>query len=47
MAAWRSASQPLRAVPRQASPTSDNIELTAAERAAFAGLVRGLADPGR
>ncbi|WP_128375217.1 hypothetical protein [Streptomyces cavernae] len=32
--------RPLRALPRQAGPPPEAVQLTAAERAAFAGLVR-------
>lgn len=36
---WRPA-QTLRAMPRQVVPTTDAVDLTPAERAAFAGLIR-------
>lgn len=37
---------PLRGLPRQAAPSVESVELTPAERDAFAGLVRQLGDGG-
>jgi hypothetical protein len=42
-AGWRS-TQSLRAMPRQIVPASEAVDLTPAERAAFAGLMRQFSD---